>query len=357
MQLTDQQYMSHALTLAEKGRYTVSPNPMVGCVVVKNGQIIGEGYHQKAGEPHAEVHALAQAGDNSVGATVYVTLEPCCHFGRTPPCVQALIAAKVEKVVIACLDANPLMAGNGVTQLQNAGINVVVGINEYEAKSLNEIFFHYITTKKPFVIAKWAMSLDGQTETHPDDDRQITDKEAQLHTHQLRQTVDAILVGAKTARRDDPMLTARLSEANQPIQKQPLRIILSAHGDLPLTLKLFNSNEQAKTLVATTDFSPIKWRDELAQKNIDVLMLPSNELGQIDLTSLLVKLGEKQITSILIEGGMATHRLFMRKQLINKYVVYIADKIIGSLQQKQRVQQLSMTSLGNEFCITGYPAK
>lgn len=352
-----QEYMNHALTLAAKGRNTVSPNPMVGCVIVKNGEVIGEGYHQKAGEPHAEVHALLQAGDNAIDSTVYVTLEPCCHFGRTPPCVQALINAKVKKVVIACLDANPLVAGNGVKQLRDAGIEVEIGILENEAKALNEIFFHFITTKKPFVIAKWAMSLDGKTETHPDDDRQITDKAAQLHTHQLRQAVDAILVGANTARRDDPMLTARLTEVNQSIEKQPLRIILSAHGNLPMTLKLFNSYEQAKTLVATTELSSIEWRQALAQKNIDVLMLPLNENGHIDLTSLLTKLGEKQITSILIEGGMATHRLFMREQLINKYIVYLADKVIGSLSQKQRIQPLSMIPLGNEFCITGYPSK
>lgn len=349
--------MAYALTLAAKGRNTVSPNPMVGCVIVKDGQVIGEGYHQKAGEPHAEVHALQQAGEHVVGSTVYVTLEPCCHFGRTPPCVQALIAAKVKKVVIACLDANPLVAGDGVKALREAGIEVEMGILESEARALNEIFFHYITTKKPFVIAKWAMSLDGQTVTHVDDDRKITGKEAQIHTHALRESVDAILVGGETARRDNPLLTVRYTEASEVIQKQPLRIVLSRRGDLPLTLALFNSSQQAKTLVVTSSLASADWCAELERKQIEVMRLPLDDQDQIALPVLLAKLGERAITSLLVEGGMATHYGFMRGQLINKYIVYLANKIIGPYQEKKSLSSISMMQLGSDFCVMGYPAE
>jgi diaminohydroxyphosphoribosylaminopyrimidine deaminase/5-amino-6-(5-phosphoribosylamino)uracil reductase len=326
-------YMSLALQFAEYGRLTVSPNPMVGCVIVKNNKIVGQGYHQAAGGPHAEIIALKEAQDKAQDATLYVTLEPCCHHGRTPPCTDALIAARIKKVIIACSDPNPHVSGKGIQLLRDAGIEVEVGLCEARAKKLNEIFFHYICHQRPFVIAKWAMSLDGQTITHRDDSRVISGEEAKISTHQTRQQVDAILVGAETARMDNPELTVRLNDVSA---KQPLRIILTTRGQLPLNLKLFEKN------------SDINWREKLIEKNIDLLILEKNKLDQIDLRSLLTELGKRQISSLLVEGGMKTHQLFFQEKLVNKIHVYLAPTIIGSLKEKEKINYEAIQMIGTD---------
>jgi len=348
--VNDQGYMHQALLLAERGRYTVSPNPMVGCILVKNNTIIAQSYHQKAGLAHAEILALKEAGDQAKNATAYVTLEPCCHYGRTPPCTDALIAAGIKKIFIASLDPNPLVAGQGIARLQAAGIEISTGIHESEAKKLNEIFFHYIQTKRPFIIAKWAMSLDGKTITHAEDSRIISDKASQQHSHELRQQVDAILIGSATAIKDDPLLTVRTSE----VQSQPLRIILSSQGNLPTHLKLFAPEHPGETLIVTTEFCSKENYAKFSDKNIEVLTVSANQFGQVDLHELLIELGKREITSVLVEGGRHTHESFFHENLVNKTHVYLAPTIIGKTKQKISVAPMQFMQLKNDLHITTY---
>lgn len=345
-----QQYMTQALQLAEQGRLTVTPNPMVGCVIVKDDEIIGSGYHQRAGDAHAEVIALQQAGDLANGATAYVTLEPCCHYGSTPPCTQALIAARIKKVFIASLDPNPLVCGKGIKALKNAGIEIELGICENEAIQLNEIFFHYMHYRTPFVIAKWAMSLDGKTITHLQDSPQISCNDSQLATHQLRQQVDAIVIGANTAIHDDPLLTVRL--ISHIVIKQPLRIILSSRGELPLNLKMFDPATPGKTMVITTDAISISQLHAFQQKNIETIILSKNLCGQVDLSSLLLELGKRGVTSLLVEGGMKLHESFFAENLVNKIHVYLAPVIIANLKQKQFINQVNISKVDRDFYFT-----
>ena len=338
-------YMTLALHLAEQGRFTVSPNPMVGCVIVKNNRIVGQGYHQKAGEAHAEIFALEEAGIEARGASVYVTLEPCCHDGRTPPCTAALIKAGIKNVYIACIDPNPLMDGKSIEILRSAGIRVEVGCCEREAIQLNEIFFYYMKYKRPFVISKWAMSLDGKTRTNKNDDKQISCMQSKEHTHQIRQQVDAVLVGTHTACQDNPLLTSRI---NKTITKQPIRIILSGHEPLPVDLKIFSDELPAKTIVVVTQ-QTIKLFKHLQSNNVEILILPENENKQISLSSLLNELGKMQITSLLVEGGMTVHESFFMENLVNKIHIYLSPAFIGTLEKKQFLQINNMTQRGNDF--------
>lgn len=341
------QYMQLALQLAEKGRFTVSPNPMVGCVIVKNNQIVGEGYHQRAGGAHAEIHALQKAGDQTKDAILYVTLEPCCHYGKTPPCIHALIQAQIKKVYVACMDPNPLVAGKGIESLRLAGIEVECGLLENEATELNQIFFHYITHQRPFVIAKWAMSLDGKTITHPHDSRSISSHSSQIDSHHLRKQVDAILVGGKTALHDDPLLTVRYEHHH----KQPIRIVLTAKGNLPLHLKLFDPT-LAKTIVVTTHTADQAWIKTLHDRQIETIILPTDSNQRINLLSLLDELGKKEIMSLLVEGGMITHEQFIKTNLINQLHVYLAPVMIGSLEKKHPATTLNVKQHDNDFHFT-----
>ena len=346
---THHDYMASALKLAERGRLTVSPNPMVGCIIVKNGRIIGEGYHHCAGEPHAEIYALQEAGLDAQGATAYVSLEPCCHHNRTPPCTDALIKSGIKQVYIACLDPNPLVQGKGVEALRSAGIQVEIGLGEKEAVQLNEVFFHYITHKRPFVITKWAMSLDGKTITHPNDSKSISCAESRDTTHITRQQVDAILIGANTAINDDPLLTVRLKSQYETIYKHPIRIILSSGNRLPLDLKMFDTSMPAKTIIATTNDIDGKYRQLSVDKNIEILVLPKNKSGQVDLPSLLDELGKREITSLLVEGGMTVHESFFEHNLVNKVHVYLAPLIIGTLEKKKKLNQIHFSQINCDF--------
>lgn len=336
-------YMELALKLAERGRCTVSPNPMVGCVIVKNGMVIGQGYHQRAGEPHAEIYALKEAGEQAKGADVYVTLEPCCHYGRTPPCTKALIQAGVKRVFIACQDPNPLVATKGVQTLNEAGIETIVGIKKTEAIELNKIFFHFIKYRTPYVIAKWAMSLDGKTITHPKDDRIISDEACRLHAHHIRQTVDAIVIGSQTAINDNPQLTVRLAN---PI-RQPKRIILSAQGNLPLDLHLFSLDLPGKTIVVTTGNIDSAWREKLLTKNVEHWILPQEKHHQIDLPAFLEKCGQEELTSLLVEGGERVRNSFFQASLVQETQMYLAAVWIGTQEMKQPLFPLKAEPLGS----------
>jgi diaminohydroxyphosphoribosylaminopyrimidine deaminase/5-amino-6-(5-phosphoribosylamino)uracil reductase len=349
-------YMSQALQLAYRGRYSVSPNPMVGCLIVKNHHILGQGYHQRAGEAHAEIHALEaaqEAGWDVGGATAYVTLEPCCHYGKTPPCTQSLIEAGIKKIYVATLDPNPLVAGKGIKALEIAGLEVDIGLCQTEATKLNEIFFYYIRHKRPFVIAKWAMSLDGKTITHSNDTRDISCYESQQAAHDIRQQVDAILIGSNTAKQDNPYLTSRFKAAGATsATKQPIRIILSSQHPLPLELNIFDKAMPAKTIIATTEKSNKTWRKLLAEKNVEILLFKQNKQGQIDLSDLLDRLGQREITSLLVEGGMTTHEYFFRENLVNQFHVYVAPIIVGSLPNKKILSNMHVSRIARDAYFT-----
>lgn len=300
--------MQRALELAEQGRYTCAPNPMVGCVIVRDGKIVGEGFHYKAGQAHAEVLALQQAGEQAVGATVYVTLEPCAHVGRTGPCADALIQAKVAEVIVACVDQNPKVSGKGIEKLQSAGISVRVGELAQQAQELNKIFFHYIKTGLPFVIAKWAMSLDGKIATHTHDSKWITSEAARQHAHELRQAMGAVIVGSGTVLADDPQLTVRLDN----VLAQPLRIVLDARGRCPISAKIFSSELPGKTLVVTVESANENWCQQLRNNGVEFLKLPTAD-HKIDLSLLLKELAQREITSVLVEGGAQVHAGFLSR--------------------------------------------
>ncbi|MDR3492289.1 MAG: bifunctional diaminohydroxyphosphoribosylaminopyrimidine deaminase/5-amino-6-(5-phosphoribosylamino)uracil reductase RibD [Gammaproteobacteria bacterium] len=335
--------MSLALQLAKRGEYSVSPNPMVGCVIVKNNNVIAEGWHQQAGGPHAEINALAAAGSESRGATAYVTLEPCCHYGKTPPCTLALIKAGIKKVIIACVDPNPIISGRGIAELIAAGIEVEVGLLEEDALTLNEIFCHYIRYNRPYVYAKWAMSLDGKTISHPSDTKQITNEKSQAYVHDIRHRVDAIIIGANTARVDNPQLTVR--NTDKTIFKQPLRIVISNSLNLSFDLAMFNSPH---SMIVTTKIPQMDFKNKCEDKGIIVLTTKQDKDGLVDLNELLNELGKRKITSVLLEGGMQTHQRFLNEDLVNKVQVFLAPVLIGSFSKKKRFINVALNSMGAE---------
>ncbi|WP_440615773.1 bifunctional diaminohydroxyphosphoribosylaminopyrimidine deaminase/5-amino-6-(5-phosphoribosylamino)uracil reductase RibD [Cysteiniphilum sp. 6C5] len=342
-------YMSQALMLAKRGALSISPNPMVGCVIVKNGQIIGEGWHRFAGDKHAEIHALDQAGDSTQGATVYVTLEPCCHVGRTGVCSESLIKAQVAKVVVASIDPNPQVAGKGITRLQQAGIVVETGLMCHEATTMNKIFFHYHKHKLPYVIAKWGMSLDGQMITHPQDNKQITDKASQQQVHNLRNSVDAIMVGSQTLIDDNPSLTVRVSDAE--FVKHPLRVVLSKTCQLPLDATLFN-DEVVKSIVMTSDLADKDTLDALEYKGIEYIKVPLNQ-GEINLKEVLKVLAQRGISSVLVEGGRTLLNAFFETQLVDEVQSYIAPVIIANFKQKVQVNIKDNGFLNDDYYCIG----
>jgi len=344
--------MNLALKLAAKGRYSVSPNPMVGCLIVKNNQIVGQGYHRLFGGPHAEIYALEEAGEHANDATAYISLEPCCHYGKTPPCAQALIRAGIKKVFLATLDPNPLISGKGAQILKNAGIEIDVGLCHKRAKKLNEIFFHYITTQMPFVISKWAMSLDGKTQVNPFDNKQISSSKSKIHTHRIRRQVDAILIGAQTARDDNPKLTVRLSHSKTSEIKHPTRIILTGRKPLKNTLKILTNDLPNCTILVTTKKHQKNFT-HLKSDQVEVLICHENESGLISLPHLLKELGKRNISSLLVEGGMQVHESFFEENLVNKIHVYIAPTIIGKSPHKIKINSLSMKKRENDFCFSG----
>ena len=338
--------MEQALTIAKRGKYTVSPNPMVGCLIVKNGKIVGEGYHQIAGKAHAETYALNQAGDLSKGSTVYISLEPCCHFGRTAPCTEALIKAGVSKVIIATLDPNPKVAGNGVQKLIDADIDVDINILKNEAQELNKIFFHYQKTNQPFIFAKWAMSLDGEITVNGDDSPKLTSSIANKNTHQLRNLCDAILVGKNTLIMDNPKLSTRLE-----IKKvsQPIRFVLFSYLDT------INENWQVlnqsivKTIFVCTGISA-EAKENLIKYNVEYWILPIAK-DYICLHSLLNAMGNAGITSILVEGGMKILKSFINNGLINEFSTYISPVAIANSNPKKQLEFKKVTSLGKDILI------
>ena len=341
-----QNYMALALSLAARRQYTVSPNPMVGCVIVKNNRIIGEGWHEYAGGPHAEIVALQNATESVEGATMYVTLEPCCHTGKTPPCVDALIQSQIKKVFVACEDPNPLVAGKGIQALRVAGIEVEVGLHQQEAIALNKIFFHFMKSHRPYVISKWTMSLDGKTITHPNDDRYISSQESIAHSHDVRQMVDAIVIGSKTAIQDDPLLTVRAVDAI----KHPTRFILASRGQLPLHLKCFDAALPSQTIVVATENVSSNWLVLAKEKNIEVWICKEKN-NRVDLRDFLDRLAQVNITSVLVEGGENLRNSFFQENLVNEVQVYLAPKIISQLKQKESLRNMKIVKVGEDVFL------
>ncbi|MCK4243120.1 MAG: bifunctional diaminohydroxyphosphoribosylaminopyrimidine deaminase/5-amino-6-(5-phosphoribosylamino)uracil reductase RibD [Dehalococcoidia bacterium] len=356
--------MERALSLARLALGNASPNPAVGAVIVRDGAIIAEGYTQPPGSAHAEVEALRQAGDGARGATMYVTLEPCCHFGRTPPCSEAIIESGIAEVHIATLDPNPQVSGRGKEELERRGIKALLGEHEEEARQLNEAYIKFITTGLPFITAKFAISLDGKIATRTGDSRWISGEESRKCVHQLRREVDAIMVGVNTVLSDDPQLTARGMDG-QPLERQPLRIIVDSEARTPSTARLFG--ERGRTMVATTSAAPRAKVGELQEVGAEVMEFLSRE-GQVDLEQLLRELGSREIISVMIEGGSTLLASFFEQGLVDKAIVFIAPMIIGGRRAKMavagegaeriahalRLGRVKVERLGDDAMISGY---
>jgi diaminohydroxyphosphoribosylaminopyrimidine deaminase/5-amino-6-(5-phosphoribosylamino)uracil reductase len=324
MELTSnyEKYMEYAIELAEKGRGKTSPNPLVGALVVQNGTIVGEGYHAAAGEPHAEINALRQAGDRARGATLVTTLEPCCFQGRTPPCTEAIKEAGIKKVVIGLIDPNPLVSGRGMRTVHESGIEVFSGVMNKRVARQNEIYIKYITTRLPFVLLKVAMSVNGMI-TSPEAPK-ITGEESHLEVHRLRDQYDAIMVGIGTVLSDNPLLTSRIPGRTA---EHLARIIVDSRGRLPLDARVV-SDKSAPTVVATTEKAPLEHINALHEKGVEVLVVASSG-GKVDLVNLMEELGKREITSVLLEGGAKLFTAALESGIVDKFVFFIAAKIIG----------------------------
>lgn len=327
--MVDETYMKRALMLAKKGR--TSPNPMVGAVVVRETVIVGEGYHHRAGERHAEVLALEQASDKAKGADLYVTLEPCCHHGKTPPCTDAVLRSGVKRVIAAMLDPNPLVAGKGAACLREAGIEVHVGLLEPEAKELNKAYIKRITTGMPYVLWKSAMTLDGKTATQTGDSRWISGEPARQEVQRLRMKYDADMVGIGTVLADDPELVVH----GYPGAPNPVRVVVDAKASIPLNALVLDS--RAKTIVAVGQDVPESKVEDLKATGAEVVAVPSSE-GWINLPALMTELGNQGINSVLLEGGGELVASMLRDGLIDKGLIFIAPKIVGGRDAKTPVE-------------------
>lgn len=330
----DIEFMRKALQLAEKGKGRVNPNPLVGAIIVKNGEVIAEGYHAEYGGKHAEINAFENAREAVLGATLYVNLEPCVHFGKTPPCTDRIIRERIKRVVIGMLDPNPLVAGNGAKKLREHGIEVRVGVLENEAKELNEKFIKYIQTKKPFCILKSAMSLDGKIATKTGESKWITGKESREFSHQIRNEVAAILVGVQTVIDDDPSLTARSEKEKL---NDPIRIVVDTRGRIPLNSKVMNLESSKKTIIATTEDMTEEKEREIKERGSEVIRIRKVDTG-VDLKELMTKLGLMGIDSVLIEGGANVNYSAISSNIVDKVMFFIAPIIIGGKNAKSSVE-------------------
>ena len=360
----DVEYMRRALVLAAKGRGRTSPNPLVGAVIVGGGEVVGEGYHQAAGGAHAEVHAIKRAGTAARGGTLYVTLEPCAHYGRTPPCTEAIIRAGIARVFAAHVDPNPKVGGKGVQELEKAGVRVYVGLCEPEARRLNEVFIKYIQTKRPFVILKSAMSLDGKIATVSGESKWISSEASRLRGHEIRDEVDAILVGVNTVIEDNPSLTTRLPGRGG---KDPTRIVVDSACRTPLEARVFNPNSDADTIVATTKRASKGQIARLEAVGAEVLVVEEKE-NRVCLSSLMKTLGEREITSLLIEGGAEVNAAALEAGIVDKTVFFIAPKLIGGtdapgpiagegiqrLGEAYELRNMTVKSIDGDILVEGY---
>lgn len=340
--MNEEVFMKRAIELAEKGVGFVSPNPLVGAVIVKNGKIIGEGYHEKCGELHAERNAFKNCKESAEGGTIYVTLEPCCHYGRTPPCTEAIIEAKIKRVVIGSRDPNPLVSGKGAEILRKAGIEVVEDFMRDECDRLNPIFFRYIITKLPYVSLKYAMTADGKIATYSGKSKWITDEFSRNDVHRLRKKHRAIMVGIGTVLADNPMLNCRIENG-----RNPIRIVCDSNLRIPLDCNICKTANEISTIVVSAIEKNEK-RTELEKMGIRTLVFP-DESGKVDLKKLMQYLGENSIDSVLIEGGGTLAYSALQSGIINHIYSYIAPKIFGGETAKTPVESIGVESPDNCF--------
>ena len=355
-----EQYMQQALDLAKTAMGHTSPNPMVGCVVVKNGKLVASGCHERYGEFHAERNALTRCKEDLTGADLYVTLEPCCHQGKTPPCTDIIIERKIGRVFVGALDPNPKVDGGGIKILREHGIEVITGILEKECLALNEIFFHYITTGLPYVAMKYAMTLDGKIASANGDSKWVTGEKAREHVHFLRKKYSAILAGIDTVLADDPLLNCRTEEGVDPI-----RVICDSHLRLPMDSQIVKTAGKIRTIAAYTDAEE-ETKKKLESTGVELLQI-SEKNGHVDLEKLIRTLGEKKIDSILVEGGGNIHGSLLQTGLVNRVYAYIAPKLIGGknalspvggdgiekMKDAVVLQNQEILHLGADYCIRG----
>ncbi|MDD2388537.1 MAG: bifunctional diaminohydroxyphosphoribosylaminopyrimidine deaminase/5-amino-6-(5-phosphoribosylamino)uracil reductase RibD [Desulfobacterales bacterium] len=362
--MDDRFFMEMALDLAARGQGYVSPNPMVGAVVVKDGSIVGTGWHEAAGRHHAEVNAIDNAGDAAKGATLYVTLEPCNHTGRTPPCTRKIIQVGIKRVVVAMTDPNPGVTGGGIDRLRASGIDVTIGICEDKARRLNESFVKYVTTGRPFVTLKCAATLDGRIATRTGDSRWVTEPEARAYVHKLRHACDAILVGIGTVRSDDPRLTTRLDGEKG---RDPIRVILDSRLSIPRTSNVLNLKSDSDTVIVTGGHVPEHRRREIEKAGIRIIECAGGDDG-IDLNALMDQLGRMQITRLMIEGGSRVSASALKAGIVDKVAFFYAPKILGGddgvpicrgpgpalMSQCLQVTDVRLQRFGDDMLIEGY---
>lgn len=356
--MNDEKYMARALELARNGMGWTSPNPMVGAVIVKEGRIIGEGWHRRCGGLHAEREALAVCTEDPAGATIYVTLEPCCHQGRQPPCTQALLDAGISRVVVGTGDPNPLVAGKGISLLRQHGITVKEHVLEKECTDLNQVFFHFIRTGQPFVVMKYAMTLDGKIAAHTGASKWITGEAARNHVHRQRHRYSAIMAGVGTVLADDPLLTCRIEGG-----KNPIRIICDSGLRTPLASQIVKTADSVPTILATCNMDTQAARPFL-DAGCTVLALPRRE-GHVDLQALMAELGKRQIDSVLLEGGGTLNWAALKAGIVHKIQAYIAPKLLGGKEAKSPIEgegfpspneavmlsDVTVTRLGNDLLL------
>ncbi|WP_442601158.1 bifunctional diaminohydroxyphosphoribosylaminopyrimidine deaminase/5-amino-6-(5-phosphoribosylamino)uracil reductase RibD [Paenibacillus sp. KN14-4R] len=361
--LSDEYYMRLALQLAGSAQGQTGINPVVGCVLVKDGRIVGMGAHLRRGEAHAEIHALQMAGNEAAGSTAYVTLEPCSHYGKTPPCSHALIDRGIKRVVVASVDPNPRVAGTGIQRLREAGIEVRAGLLAEEAAQLNEVFNKFIVTGMPWVTLKTAATLDGRIASKTGDSKWITGEAARAYVHMLRHQHGAIMVGAGTVRADDPSLSARLSVP----ALQPVRVLVDGALSTPPSAKALQGQAMQRTLVLTTAGASAERRAELEALGVEVITCGDG--AHVDLSLALRELGKRDIASILLEGGGGLNGAMLEARLIDKMVLFYAPIIIGGdtapanftfrgyerMQDALRLERLKVEQFGEDFCLSGYP--
>jgi len=359
--MDDERWMKRALHLAEKGKGRTSPNPMVGAILVKDGKMVGEGHHAKAGEAHAEIVALQQAGEEAEGAILYLNLEPCTHYGKTPPCVPQVIEAGVKRVVIGMEDPNPLVKGKGIEILRKAGLDVEVGILEKECRRLNEAFCKYILKKEPFVVLKVAATLDGKMATRNGDSKWISGEASRRFVHKLRDQVDGVLVGIGTVLKDNPMLTARIRGG-----RDPYRIVLDSRLKIPEEAKVIGTSP-SKAIIASTELAPKDKIEKLEKRGVQILILDSKE-GRVNLKSCLSKLGEMGMMNLLVEGGSQVNGSFLDEGGIGKLLLFLSPKLIGdqqalgifggkgasNLQKATALKEIKAKRIGEDILLEGY---
>jgi diaminohydroxyphosphoribosylaminopyrimidine deaminase/5-amino-6-(5-phosphoribosylamino)uracil reductase len=359
--MDDEQWMKRVLRLAEKGKGRTSPNPMVGAILVKGDKLVGEGYHAKAGEAHAEVVALQRAREEARGAILYLNLEPCTHYGKTPPCAPQVIEAGVKRVIIGMEDPNPLVKGKGVEILKRAGVDVEVGILEKECRRLNEAFCKYILEKEPFVILKAATTLDGKIATRNGDSKWISGEASRRFVHKLRNQVDGVLVGIGTVLKDDPLLTARIRGG-----RDPYRIILDSRLKISEEARVIGTSP-SRAIIVTTELAPRDKIERLEKRGVQILIFGSKE-ERINLRSCLSKLGEMGMMNLMVEGGSQVNGSFLDEGLIDKLLLFLSPKLIGdhqalgifggrgisNLQEAIALKEIKTRKMGEDILLEGY---